>query len=190
MAITATRVVSTWVWDKPKADLIVQDQNTLDQLGVPDHVIKTFMQNPVFPLSVQTEFVTNLQHFSGVPGVVDAVKLASTVNSEVQARFLTDSVGMLVRYSKSQAPIVRLLVRRAIIGKDRNGAIVVQAPVDYVSWTELVSTFAHRPDLSRSSRTIWITGQLSRMSKENFRTLGWTVNENVNPIPDADPHQS
>jgi hypothetical protein len=190
MAITATRVVSTWVWDKPKADLIVQDQNTLDQLEVPDQVIKTFMRNPVFPLSVQTEFVTNLQSLSGVPGTVDAVKLASTVQSEEQARFLTDSVGMLVRYSKTQAPIVKLMVRRAIIGQDRNGAIVVQAPVDYMSWIELIATFARRPDLSRSRRTIWVTGQLSPMAKENFRTLGWTVNENVNPIPDVDPSQS
>jgi hypothetical protein len=190
MAITATRVVSAWVWDKPKADLIVQDQNTLDQLGVPDQVIKAFMQNPVFPLSVQTEFVTNLQSLSGVPGTVEAVTLASTVKSEEQARFLTDSVGMLVRYSKTQAPIVKLMVRRAIIGQDRNGAIVVQAPVDYLSWIELIATFARRPDLSTSRRTIWVTGQLSPMAKENFRSLGWTVNEKVNPIPDVDPSQS
>ena len=185
MAITATRVVSTWVWDKPRADLIVQNQKTLERLLVPDRVIKAFVRNPVFPLSVQTEFVTNLERLSGVPGSIEAVTLASTAESEEQARFLTNSVGMLVRYSETQTPITRLIVRKAIIGRDRNGAVVVQAPVDYVSWTELISTFAHRSDLAVSRRTIWITGQLSPLSRQNFRALGWTVNEKVNPIPDA-----
>jgi len=186
MAITATRVVSTWVWDKPKADLIVQNEKTLQQLLVPSSVIRAFMRNPAFPLSVQTEFVSNLERLSGIPGTGEAVTLASTAESEEQARFLTDAVGMLVRYNDTQTPITRLIVRRAIIGRDRNGAIVVQAPVDYVSWTALVSIFAHRTDLAGSRRTIWLTGQLSPMSRENFRTLGWTVNEKVNPIPDLD----
>jgi hypothetical protein len=183
MAITATRIVSTWVWDTPKADLIVRDKKALEKLNVPQSVIQRFMKNPVFPLSVQTEFVVNLQRLSGVPGSIDAVKLASTAESEVQARFLTGAVGMLARYHETQTPITRLLVRRAIIGQDRTGAIVVQAPVDYVSWTELISYFAHRPELQKSRRTIWITGQFSPMSKENFRALGWTINEKVNPLP-------
>ena len=185
MAITATRVVSTWVWDTPKADLIVKDQKALQQLKVPETVIRKFMSNPVFPLSVQTAFITNLGRLSGVPGSVNAVALASTAESEAQARFLTSGVGMLARYNQTQTPIARLNVRRTIIGKDRNGAVIAEAPVDYVSWTELVSYFAHRPDLQASHRIIWLTGQLSPLAKENFKALGWTVNEKVNPIPDS-----
>jgi hypothetical protein len=186
MAITATRVVSSWVWDTPKADLIVRDQKALERLNVPTTTIKTFMRNPVFPLSVQTAFITYLDRLRGVPGSVKAVELASTAESEVQARFLTDTVGMLVRYNDAETPITKLLVRRGIIGQDRNGAIVAQAPVDYVSWTELVSTFAHRPDFARSRRTLWITGQLSPVARQNFKALGWTVNEKVNPIPESE----
>jgi hypothetical protein len=167
--------------------LIVRDEKALQQLKVPAPVIKTFMSNRVFPLSVQTAFITNLEHLSGVPGSVKTVTLASTVTSEEQARFLTNAVGMLARYNATEAPIVRLIVRRAIIGQDRNGAIVVQAPVDYVSWTELVSYFAHRPDLAQSRRTVWVTGQLSPISRNNFKALGWTVNERVNPIPEEAP---
>src|ERR1700719_5102613 len=92
MAITATRVVSAWVWDTPRADLIVQDEKGLRQLKVPEKDIHTFMRNPVFPLSVQTAFNTNLERLSGVPGSVDAVILASTAESEQQARFLTNAV--------------------------------------------------------------------------------------------------
>jgi hypothetical protein len=186
MAITATRVVSTWVWDTPKADLIVQDEKGLKRLNVPETVIRAFMRNPVFPLSVQTAFITNLERLSGVPGSVNAVALASTAESEEQARFLTDAVGMLARYHETQTPIARIIVRRTIVGQDRSGAIVAEAPVDYVSWTERVSYFAHRSDLNKSRRTIWLTGQFSPLAKENFKALGWTLNEKVNPIPDGD----
>src|SRR5262249_25544283 len=127
----------------------------------------------------------NLQHLSGVPGSVQAVQLASTADSEVQARFLTDTVGMLVRYNQTETPITRLIVRRAIIGQDRNGAIVVEAPLDYVSWIKLVSTFVQRPDRAASRRTLWLTGQMSPLARKDFRALGWAINERVNPIPDS-----
>jgi hypothetical protein len=103
----------------------------------------------------------------------------------VQARFLTNAVGMLVRYNDTQALITRLLVRRAIIGQDRNGVIVVQAPSIMCRGPNWCRYFAHRRDLATSPRSIWLTGQLSPMAKENFKMLGWTVNEKVNPIPDS-----
>ncbi len=185
MAITATRIVSQWVWDTPKADLILQNQKTLQAMGVPDTTIKALTQNRTFPLSVQTAFVANLNRLSGVPGQVEAAKLASTAQSEVQARFLTDAVGMLARYHQTRTPLRRLLVRRAIIGQDQNGTMVAEAPVDYVSWVQLVSDFANRPDLRKSKRSLQVTGQLSPLAKKNFQNLGWVVAENTNPIPDT-----
>ena len=183
MAITATRVVSQWVWDIPRADLIVKNEKGLQEMSVPEATIRAFTHNPIFPLSVQTAFIANLQRLSGVPGSVNAVALASTAESEEQARFLTDAVGMLARYHETQTPIVKLMVRKAIIGQDRNGAIVVQAPVDYVSWTQDMSYFARRPDLQGHRRIVWLTGQFSPLARKNFQSLGWVINEKVNPIP-------
>jgi hypothetical protein len=191
IAITATRIVSQWVWDTPKADLIVRNENSLEAMGVRATQIRVFANNPQFPLSVQTAFVANLSRLKGVPGQAEAVGLASTAQSEEQARFLTDAVGMLVRYNDTQVPLARLLVRKAIVGQDRNGTIVAEAPVDYVSWTPDVSYFAHRADFQGHQRKLWVTGQLSPLAKRNFVSLGWIVNEHVDPIPDAlnDSHQ-
>jgi len=183
MAITATRVVSQWVWDTPRADLIVQDEKALEELKVSEARIRTFMRNPVFPLSVQTAFIENLKRLAGVPGCVEAVELASTAESEEQARFLTDAVGMLARYHETQASIARLMVRKAIIGQDRTGTIVVQAPVDYVSWTQDMSYFANRPDFQGHRKIVSLTGQFSPLARKHFQTLGWVINEKVNPIP-------
>jgi hypothetical protein len=92
IAITGTRIVSTWVWDTPKADLIVMNRKKLEELLVPEQTIKAFMGNPAFPLSVQTAFVESLTQLRAVPGVLGTVALASTADSEDQARFLTNAV--------------------------------------------------------------------------------------------------
>jgi hypothetical protein len=178
MAITGTRVVANWVWDTPRADLIVRNKNKLQAMGVSDSTAQTFMNNSAFPLSVQTNFVENLSRLSGVAGLVDAVVLASTVGSEVQARFITDAVGMLARYNL-RSPISSIIAKGTIVGRDRSGTIVVPAPVDYVSWTQRISNFAHRPDLKAPKRIALLTGQMSPMAKRNFQKLGWTVYERV-----------
>jgi hypothetical protein len=184
MAITATRVVSTWVWDTPRADLIVQNEKRLEELNIPGGYIHPFMRNKAFPLSVQTAFTSNLAHLAGVNGLAGAVLLANTVTSEEQARFLTDAVGMLVKYHETQTPLTRLITQGTIIGVDKNGAIAVEAPVDYVSWTKRLSYFANRTDLKAPHRSIWVTGQLSPLAKENFKAIGWVVTENVKPLED------
>jgi hypothetical protein len=182
MAITATRVVSQWVWDTPKADLIVQNEKRLEELKIPPADIQAFMRNSAFPLSVQTAFVANMGHLSDVTGLSDAVLLASTAQSEEQARFLTDAIGMLVKYDETQKPITRIIARGTIIGVDREGTIVVQAPVDYVSWTARASYFANRPDLREPHRNIWVTGQLTSDARKHFQELGWIVVEKVKPL--------
>ena len=177
MAITATRVVSTWVYDTPRADLIVQNQKKLQEMNVPDASTKAFMGNKAFPLSVQTAFVEDLTRVSAVPGSIDIVALASTAESEDQARFLAGCLNMLANYHRSHTPLVSIIARGTVIGRDRAGVIVVPAEVDYVSWTKRTSYFANRPDLVSHTRIAWLSGQMSPLGKKNFQALGWNVHE-------------
>jgi hypothetical protein len=177
MAITATRVVSTWVWDTPKADLIVMDQKKLEELRVPEESINAFMHNQSFPLSVQVAFVEDFARVSGVPGSAGVVALAATAESEDQARFLADCLNMLANYHQTQTPLKQIIARGTIIGRDRAGVIVVPAEVDYVSWTKRASYFANRSDLRSPKRSLWLTGRMSPLAKRNFQNLGWVVNE-------------
>lgn len=183
MAITATRITSNMVWDTPKADLIVRNQKTLEELQVPPATIKAFMRNMAFPLSVQTALVEDLNDLSKVSGVVDAVTLASTAQSEDQARFIADCLDLLSRYSKTHTPVARIIARGTIVGRDSTGAIVVPAAVDYASWTSRTSYFANRPDLAAPKRSVWLTGQMSPLARKNFLALGWQVNEKTALLP-------
>jgi hypothetical protein len=177
-AITATRIVSTWVWDTPKADLIVMNRKRLEELLVPKQTIKAFMNNPAFPLSVQTAFVESLTQLRAVPGVLGAVTLASTAASEDQGRFLTDAVQALAKYHQTQTPLVRVIAKGTIVGRDRANVLVVPAEVDYVVWTQRMAYFAHRPDLAATKRSIWLSGRMSPLAEKNFEAAGWTINQN------------
>jgi hypothetical protein len=90
----------------PRADLIVQNEKRLKELGISEAYVHRFMRNTAFPLSVQTAFVANLGRLSGVNGLADAVLLAETVTSEAQARFLTNTIAMLVKYHETQTPLI------------------------------------------------------------------------------------
>jgi hypothetical protein len=178
MAITGVTMISNWVWDTPRADLIVRNQNSLRQMGVPDANARSFMNNSAFPLSVQTNFVQKLSSLSQVPGATDVVALAASAQSEMQARFITDAVTILVRYH-SHSPLSSITAKGTVVGRDRNGTVVVPAPVDYVSWTRRISYFAHRRDLTAPKRIALLTGQMSPMAKKNFQKPGWTIYERV-----------
>jgi hypothetical protein len=179
MAITATRIVSQWVWDTPRADLIVKNQTSLEAMGISEDDANRFMKNQAFPLSVATTFVLNLNRLSSVSGFKSALDLADTAQSEQQARFLTDALGMLANYHEKQLPLSRIFCSGTIIGQDRNGQIVVEAPVDYLAWTPRAKSFATRQAFRAPRRSVWVTGQLSPLARKNFRSLGWATNEHV-----------
>ena len=137
------------------------------------------MDNSAFPLSVQTDFVESLDGLSHIPGAVDVVALGVYSpfrdSGEIYHRY---GVTMLGRYH-SRSPLSSVSAKDAVVGRDRSGAVVVPAPVDYVSWTKRIAYFAHRRDLAAPKRIALLTGQMSPMAKRNFQKLGWTIYERV-----------
>jgi hypothetical protein len=53
--------------------------------------------------------------------------------------------------------------------------LILPAPVDYVSWTERIASFATSPDLKASQRTVWLSGKMSPRARKEFEALGWAV---------------
>jgi hypothetical protein len=85
---------------------------------------------------------------------------------------------MLAGYHEKQKPITAMAVPGPVIARDQDGALVLPAPVDYVSWTERVASFAKNPSFQAArQRMLWISGQMSSRAREGFEANGWTIHE-------------
>jgi hypothetical protein len=177
IVLSATSFTNDLVWDTPRGDLIVHNETALKDLGVPGAQARAFMNNAAIPLSVKTDLVQNLEKLGDVKGRAAVIKLAATAHSEEQARFLATAVRMLGK----QHRLEEVTATGTVVGREQGGAIVVPAPVDYVSWTERVARFANRGDLKAPQRTILLTGKMSPRARQEFEALGWKVEEEARP---------
>ena len=165
------------VYDTPAADLLVLDRQKMLAMGATDAQAQALLDNKWFSLSVLTALVTELERLDGVGGRPYVVALAATVTKEEEARFLAAAVHMLARLHVGGVPIRRVFTRGTVIGITPEGAVVVPAPVDYLSWTERVGRFAARSDLRAPRRGLWLTGRMSGSAQQGFAARGWTIHE-------------
>ncbi len=177
MILSATSITNQMVWDMKPADLIKRHSETLLALGVGEQDVRAMLKNQWYSLSVLTLFVNGLERLAGATGRPEVVTLAAGAASEDDALFFTGAIQMLARYHETVEPIAKVAGRGPMIGYNRHGAIVVPGPVDYLSWTQRISSFAHRPDLKAKERGIWLSGRMSPRAKQEFTALDWTVHE-------------
>ena len=180
--LTGVRTMDNIVWDTPRGDLIVRVENKLQELKVSPGQRSMFLHNPALPLSLQVAIVENLGRLTNVSGRGDMVALAGTVATESQARFLATSIRMLAEYHEKKKPLTVMTVPGPVIARDQAGALILPAPVDYVSWTERVATFAKHPSFrAAQQRTILLAGLMSPRAKTEFAANGWTIHESSEP---------
>jgi hypothetical protein len=165
------------VWDTKPADLLKRHAETLAAMGVADKETHALLKNQWYSLTVLTLFMNGLERLPGATGRPEVVTLAVGAASEDDAQFFAGVVQMLARYQETVAPIVRLVARGTVIGYTRTGAVVVTAPVDYLSWTQRISDFARRTDLKAKERSVWLSGRMSPRAIQEFQALGWVVHE-------------
>ena len=181
MVITATSVTNDLVWDTKPADLLKRHAETLATMGVGEPGVRALLKNQWYSLTVLTLLVNGLERLEGATGRAEVVSLAASATSEDDARFVTGCVQMLAKHHETIERLSEIAGQGTVIGRTSGGAVVVPAPVDYLSWTQRISNFAHRSDLKAKDRSVWLTGQMSPRAKQQFAALGWTVHERVSP---------
>jgi hypothetical protein len=180
--------VSDLVWDMTPGDLRVRMDKQLKGLGVEQEPIDRFLRQKWFTHTIRLALVDSLVALAPGPGRPDVIAWALTADSETQARFMAGSVAILARHHQTAAPITRIRVDGTLLGETAEGAVVVPAAVDHVSWTERVATFADRPDLARAkARRLWLAGKLSPRTRQELAARTWTIEEGVSIVPPSSP---
>jgi hypothetical protein len=175
MVLSATSITDNLVWDMPPADLIRLNGEKLAALGASEAQVRALIKNRWYSLTVLTALVTGLEGLAGVAGRPEVVTLAVTATTEEQARFVAHSVGMLLQHHMGVKPLASLAAPGPVVGRTRDGALVVPAPLDYVAWTERAAKFARRTDLAAKERGIWLTGELSPHTRRELAAAGWAI---------------
>jgi hypothetical protein len=175
IAISGTTITNDLVYDTPKADLVISNRKRMMEMGVSEELADTLINNRWYSLTVLTSLVTGLESLAGVAGRPDVLTLATLVESEEAARFVASSVQMLARLNGVDVALKEVAARGTVVGIARDGAIVVPAPVDYVSWIPQIARIASRPDLRASRREIRLTGKISTAARHGFTSMGWAI---------------
>jgi hypothetical protein len=181
MAISATTITNNLIYETPKADLIIRNRKSLIEMGASEKLADVLIKNKWYSLTVQTSLVTGLESLSGVEGRIDIIKLATIADSEEEARFVAASVQILAGLNETEMPLKEVVSRGTVIGIARHGAIIIPAPVDYVSWTPEIARLAARPDLKASLQIVRLTGKMSTAARQGFTSLGWYISDASSP---------
>ena len=98
------------VYEKPKGDLIIFVQNKLQNFGLSQGEIATFISNSAVPLSLQVSVVEDLKGLGDIPGRRAAAVALGNMMTEYQARFLATSLHMLNKWGQQKSPITEIQV--------------------------------------------------------------------------------
>jgi hypothetical protein len=179
--------VSDLVWDMTPGDLRVLMEKHLKELGVAQDPIDRFLRHPNFTHTIRLALVDSLVALGPGPGRSEVVDWALTAQSETQARFMAGSIAILARHHHA-TPLTRLRVAGTVLGETADGALVVPAAVDYVSWTERVANFAGRPDIAgANARRLSLAGKVSPRTRQELTARKWTIEEGVSIVPPSSP---
>jgi hypothetical protein len=175
--VQSTSLVSDWIYEKPPGDLKVWMEKVLRELGVDQETLDLFLRQKYWTLTTQTALVMALERMKGVEGLAEAMDAAVTADSEDQARFLAGAFTLLAREHAS-APLRSILDGKPV-GITAEGRGVTALPLDYVSWTERVASFAGREDLAPHQPRLLVTGRCSPVAKRELEAAGWIVREGI-----------
>jgi hypothetical protein len=179
---------SEMVRDKSPEELHEMNEEKLREMGVEPSVIELYLENAAFSPTYQTAFVAILEEMDGVADRGEFVKVAVLAKDEDQALFRVDQARMYANYHESVGrlrgfvPITRLV---AVAGRTADGAVVVNAPADYIALTRNLADYVI--DVSAgleqvagaSGRQLWVAGGVSATARQWFEANGWTVHANA-----------
>jgi hypothetical protein len=182
MIITAVTVTNDLVYQTPRADLIILVQKKLKSFGLSQEEIVTFTTNSAIPLSLQVTAVKDLEALGDIPGRRAAAVDLGNMMTEYQARFIVTSLHMLAEWSQQRSHITRIQAPSMLVARDQNGATILPAPVDYLSWTQRIAGFAADPQvMAVRHRVLWITGKMTPLARQQLAANGWSVREGEQP---------
>lgn len=160
-----------------QSELALRDGRSLAAMGINDKDIKTFQLYGPLSTTRRHCIALSLEALPKAKGRGRIIQQVNACETPEQADFLIAALAILAERQRSGvANYTSLEVLGRLPGAmNSKGELEVPAPVDYVTWTEQVSGFAHRDDLGTCPKVLVHTGRFSQAAADGFKTAGWSM---------------
>lgn len=179
IALTATNMVGVPddTYALTQAELALRDKQSLAAMGIKNEDILSFQSHAILSTTRRHQIVRSLAALPKAGGRGRIILLANSCETPGQADFLVSALAILAQRQQSGAADYRDL---KVLGRlpgavSAAGPLEVPAPVDHVTWTEQVATFASRDDIGTAQKSLVHTGVFSPAANAGFSAAGWTL---------------
>ncbi len=179
-AIQFSQAAQLEVYQLSPGDIETRNETRLNKMGIEGLSVRTMFRNSYFTPTLQTSLVLALESLGNIHGRAEVITFASRAASDIEARYVINSVLLLAQYSRADTPITSVRGADNIIaGATADNKLIIPMPVDYISWTKPVDDFARRPDLKSSERWALVAGKATPQAIQELNKLGWHVADNL-----------
>ena len=109
------------------------------------------------------------------------IELASSADSENEALYFLGVARLLTEYHEQERPLRSLFLAggdangHLIAAVDENGALVVPAAVDYLTWRLGMDTRGRLYEFEH--RMLWLSGGISPRARQELEARGWQIHD-------------
>lgn len=157
-------------------DIETRNEARLKKMGVEGLPVRTLFRNGHFTPTLQTSLVLALESLGDITGRAEVIVFASRAASDIEARYVINSVLLLAQHGRTGMPIVSVRsAENVIAGATADGKLIIPMPMDYIAWIRPVEDFARRADLNGSERWVLVAGKVTPQAMQELTNLGWHV---------------
>lgn len=166
------------VWDLSPADIQIQVESKLKDMGIEGRLVRDFFRNPWLTPTLQTGLANALERMGSVTGRGAAIELASRMQSESRLRSLIEALSLLADHHQKSAPLADLRLSGIMaVATRKDGELVAAISADYFFWNAAAAEFAGRADLAAPRRTLLLSGKASPRARQELTRAGWALAE-------------
>ena len=164
----------------PALDVENRNEARLEKMGIEGLPVRTLFRNGYFTPTLQTALVLALETLGNVTGRAEVIAFASRAASEDEARYVINSVLLLVRHSITVGTLTNVRVADNVLaGRTADGKLIVPVSLDYIPWVKAVDEFSNRNDLKGTERWLLVSGKVTPVAMQELSKRGWRVSENL-----------
>lgn len=182
--------VNRLVLQPAEVEARVQTQQRLATRCADTRLVRVFSRDKAYSAAMQREFVDLYLQLQAAQGCEALLETALMAGDEPQARFVVNSLRLLVHQLGADARGGRFVPQGALLAYETTaGELVLPLAVDWLAWTPEIRRWFALPAIDqRPQRMLLVAGGISDAAQRSLTRRGWSLVSTV-PYPGAPPYR-